>query len=306
MNPSTGTFISQDAYQGAVYDPVSLHKYLYANANPVMYTDPSGYATTLSDMSYAMTIQSILTSGLISGSISAGMSIIRDLTTVTDIEDIDVLSVINNALYNFLFGFFTGTTFSIVGFFAYDFGSVIILRTLGITGLIGSILSFYEAIRECRNGNEVLAAAYATFGIFGIYGSFQIISAANSIIPAKTTASSVTDTSPDNTTTASANAPSTSAAAPKTPQDLIDESNLSKKAHSTTQYEKPGDYNTAKSDFDSLQPNNVTTYPNKTIVGYLPDGRIINVRSGSSKGTPTIEIKSPNSNKRVKIRYTGS
>jgi hypothetical protein len=32
-----------DAYQGSVYDPVSLHKYLYANANPVMYSDPSGY-----------------------------------------------------------------------------------------------------------------------------------------------------------------------------------------------------------------------------------------------------------------------
>ncbi|MCI8508762.1 MAG: hypothetical protein HFJ06_09405 [Lachnospiraceae bacterium] len=45
MNPSTGTFISMDSYQGSIYDPVSLHKYLYANANPVMYTDPSGYAT---------------------------------------------------------------------------------------------------------------------------------------------------------------------------------------------------------------------------------------------------------------------
>ena len=43
MNPSTGTFISMDSYQGSIYDPVSLHKYLYANANPVMYTDPSGY-----------------------------------------------------------------------------------------------------------------------------------------------------------------------------------------------------------------------------------------------------------------------
>jgi hypothetical protein len=43
MNPSTGMFISQDAYQGSVYDPVSLHKYLYASANPVMYSDPSGY-----------------------------------------------------------------------------------------------------------------------------------------------------------------------------------------------------------------------------------------------------------------------
>ncbi len=43
MDPGTGTFISMDSYQGSLYDPVSLHKYLYANANPVTYTDPSGY-----------------------------------------------------------------------------------------------------------------------------------------------------------------------------------------------------------------------------------------------------------------------
>ena len=43
MDTSRGRFISQDSYAGSVSDPTSLHKYLYANADPVMYSDPIGY-----------------------------------------------------------------------------------------------------------------------------------------------------------------------------------------------------------------------------------------------------------------------
>ena len=47
MNPITGTFISMDAYSGTTDNPVSQHKYLYANANPVMYEDSSGYMSAV-------------------------------------------------------------------------------------------------------------------------------------------------------------------------------------------------------------------------------------------------------------------
>ncbi len=63
MDPSTGTFISMDSYQGSLYDPVSLHKYLYANANPVKYMDPTGYYS-LVDMSVGMAGTSILASSV--------------------------------------------------------------------------------------------------------------------------------------------------------------------------------------------------------------------------------------------------
>ena len=43
MNPTTGTFVTMDTYQGSIFDPASLHKYLYCRANPVMRIDPSGY-----------------------------------------------------------------------------------------------------------------------------------------------------------------------------------------------------------------------------------------------------------------------
>ena len=49
MNPSTGTFITMDEYAGSIFEPVSLHKYLYVAANPISYCDPSGYMFTLTE-----------------------------------------------------------------------------------------------------------------------------------------------------------------------------------------------------------------------------------------------------------------
>ena len=64
MNPKTGTFTSMDTYAGTLDNPVSLHKYLYANANPVMYTDPSGYFS-LAEMSVVQSIQSTINSVIV-------------------------------------------------------------------------------------------------------------------------------------------------------------------------------------------------------------------------------------------------
>lgn len=44
-DPSTGRFLSRDPYAGELRDPVSLHRYLYAHANPVAFRDPSGRVT---------------------------------------------------------------------------------------------------------------------------------------------------------------------------------------------------------------------------------------------------------------------
>jgi RHS repeat-associated protein len=44
-NPATGRFLSRDPEDGKATDPASLHKYLYANGDPVNMADPTGRGT---------------------------------------------------------------------------------------------------------------------------------------------------------------------------------------------------------------------------------------------------------------------
>ncbi|MFB8796557.1 MAG: RHS repeat-associated core domain-containing protein [Microcoleus sp.] len=58
-DPLVGRFVSADAYEGTLNDPMSLHDYQYAHANPVVNTDPSGYFS-VAEMHVAESIRNIL------------------------------------------------------------------------------------------------------------------------------------------------------------------------------------------------------------------------------------------------------
>jgi RHS repeat-associated protein len=44
LDPELGRFLTQDSYLGEIDEPPSLHRYLYANANPARFVDPTGHA----------------------------------------------------------------------------------------------------------------------------------------------------------------------------------------------------------------------------------------------------------------------
>lgn len=47
VNTDSGRFWSMDGFEGMLEEPASLHKYLYAHANPVMFNDLSGNAISI-------------------------------------------------------------------------------------------------------------------------------------------------------------------------------------------------------------------------------------------------------------------
>jgi RHS repeat-associated protein len=64
LNVGTGRFISQDSYEGNSSEPLSIHKYLYANGNPSNEIDPSG---NFSISETAVTFGTLSILGAISG-----------------------------------------------------------------------------------------------------------------------------------------------------------------------------------------------------------------------------------------------
>jgi len=50
-------FVQSDSYQGKIQDPASLHKYTYAQGDPVNLIDPSGNIATSAELLEAMNIQ---------------------------------------------------------------------------------------------------------------------------------------------------------------------------------------------------------------------------------------------------------
>ncbi len=46
-DPEVGRFISQDTFEGRIDEPPSLNLYLYANANPTRYVDPTGHSAEI-------------------------------------------------------------------------------------------------------------------------------------------------------------------------------------------------------------------------------------------------------------------
>lgn len=199
MNPTTGTFISMDTYQGSIFDPVSLHKYLYANANPVTYCDPSGYFG-LTDVVCANAIGNTLFYGTSAGLINVGLNLLRELRAAERYgTTIDFGYVIT---MSFTEGFLTGAFFGTCGMLAQSLNSALIYMALGGSSFLFASMSLAQAEADRSNGDYDLMAFDLLFAAGGFLGAKHCFDNAYSISTASNTAKSSTNTSTENTNTA--------------------------------------------------------------------------------------------------------
>ena len=69
---TSGRFVSQDSFEGRGEDPVTLHRYLYANADPIQMVDPSG-RDSMGEVLVNIGVRATFT-----GLIGASISVARD------------------------------------------------------------------------------------------------------------------------------------------------------------------------------------------------------------------------------------
>ncbi|MEG5082027.1 putative Ig domain-containing protein [Microcoleus sp. AT8-B4] len=93
-DPFLGRFVSADAYEGTLNDPMSLHDYQYAHANPVVNTDPSGYMTNIGEFLSNIATQAVL----------ASMAYVTGYATGTQIIGGDGLAIYDRFLAGFADG----------------------------------------------------------------------------------------------------------------------------------------------------------------------------------------------------------
>ncbi|MBI3887063.1 MAG: RHS repeat-associated core domain-containing protein [Opitutae bacterium] len=107
-NQATGRFWNADTYEGNSSDPMSLHKYLYAGADPVMGFDPSG-KISLFEMQVVSSVQTILAS--IEGTIGLAFAdqIIHGgnagLTSIATQAGVGAVFIVAGSVFRYSWGF---------------------------------------------------------------------------------------------------------------------------------------------------------------------------------------------------------
>jgi len=91
-SPQIGRFWTMDSFEGRSQDPLSLHKYLYANSRPVDGTDASGHEFTLVSLQIAAAVGMALEFSYNEVIVGTGFNIMGVLTEIQAGQTMDAIS----------------------------------------------------------------------------------------------------------------------------------------------------------------------------------------------------------------------
>ena len=189
-----------DTYGGSIFDPTSLHKYLYANVNPVTYCDPSGYVS-LADVAITVAVSSVLMS--ITGAIMGGILEAVRQKMINPQAKLNWNQIWEAVVTGAKWGAVIGAVAGLAEFFA--------AASLVMSGfmLFFAGMSFRQAKLDWDEyHNWKLVALDIVLGILSLVGAGKYAAKAKGMYDAKQaakateTAKTSTDTSPENTNTA--------------------------------------------------------------------------------------------------------
>ena len=171
MNPSTGTFISMDTYEGSIYDPDTLHKYLYANGNPVKYSDPTGNFFSGIGSFMATTIHTTLNNaaklnvmGVISGVTSSAITTFLGGNT-------------DDAIKSFIVGYIGGFGMGAVLCVAAAYGVVVyaqmLLMTTAASVAMTVTMMVYSIIHK-KNKEVIVYSVLSVLSLLSLYQSYNL------------------------------------------------------------------------------------------------------------------------------------
>ncbi len=89
-NPDTGRFLTQDPLLGSIFEPITLHRYLYVNGNPINNIDPSGMITLVDS------IGSLAISGIL---FTMFINVVKPQNIFYKVRDVTIMPIAEKIIY---------------------------------------------------------------------------------------------------------------------------------------------------------------------------------------------------------------
>ena len=172
MNPETGTFTSMDTWQGNLYEPVTLHKYLYANANPVKYKDPSGNMGSLQECNLVSAISAELYKNQ---NVVMGMAVLNGIgkSVMTGLCGGDAGDMTTAFLEGVAEGAAMGMLFCAVAAVLATSMLTVMMAHTAASSVVSIVLAIYS-VSEGDYLNALVYGAVAVAGIIGVYKWYRM------------------------------------------------------------------------------------------------------------------------------------